>query len=223
MDRPVFVVGMPRSGTTIVHHAMALHERVGWISNYSDVFPASTLMFVVPRLYGLPGFRVMRIGEKHQHQQVSRLNKILPTPAEAYGLWSRWCGDKVVFEYLLCEKAPAKVVRTVRSKIARAQRLQGKDRFIAKFTGPLRITYLSSIFPDATFIHVLRDPRAVIGSLLHTSFWRDGGGHEHPWWRGGLPLGVGPGMGRARSLCVCAGGAPVPRGSYDRSGGGRRD
>ena len=53
-------------------------------------------------------------------------------------------------------------------------RYQGKSRFINKNTrNSRRIRYLNAIFPDALFIHVLRDPRAVVASLLAVSWWPD--------------------------------------------------
>jgi hypothetical protein len=50
-------------------------------------------------------------------------------------------------------------------------RIQGKIRFIQKHTGFARIYYLKSIFPDAMFIHVYRDGRAVANSLNKVHFW----------------------------------------------------
>jgi hypothetical protein len=38
---------------------------------------------------------------------------------------------------------------------------QGKERFAAKFTGPGRIAYLRSLFPDARYIHLTREPVAL--------------------------------------------------------------
>ena len=74
----------------------------------------------------------------------------------------------------------------IRSIISKVLLLQGKNRFFAKLTGPPRITFLNSIFPDAIFIHVIRDPRANISSLLRVTFWKKSGGLERPWWQGGL-------------------------------------
>ena len=53
-------------------------------------------------------------------------------------------------------------------------------------TGPARIGYLSEIFPDACFIHVIRDPRAVVSSLLKVHFWVTRAGLDTPWWKNGL-------------------------------------
>jgi hypothetical protein len=41
-----------------------------------------------------------------------------------------------------------------------------------------RIRYLKELFPDAVFIHVLRDPRATAASLVRVPWWRD----MPLWW-----------------------------------------
>jgi hypothetical protein len=46
--------------------------------------------------------------------------------------------------------------------------------------------FLDSIFPDARFVHVVRDGRAAVHSLLNVAFWREKGGLEQPFWEGGL-------------------------------------
>jgi hypothetical protein len=46
------------------------------------------------------------------------------------------------------------------------------------------MSYLKTLFPDALFIHVMRDPRAVVASLLKVHFWND----LEAWWRDGATL-----------------------------------
>ena len=42
-----------------------------------------------------------------------------------------------------------------------------RNRLLIKITGWSRIGFLDEIFPDARFIHIVRDGRAVASSLLH--------------------------------------------------------
>jgi hypothetical protein len=58
-----------------------------------------------------------------------------------------------------------------------------RNRLLIKLTGWPRIGYLSEIFPDALFIHVYRDGRAVVNSLLEVDFWNGWRGPRH--WRWG--------------------------------------
>ena len=58
-------------------------------------------------------------------------------------------------------------------------RYQGAQRFVNKNTrNSRRLRYLHGIFPDAYFVHVLRDPRAVVASLMKVDFWPD----MALWW-----------------------------------------
>ena len=68
-------------------------------------------------------------------------------------------------------------------------RYQGKPRFAAKVTGPGRIGYLSSILEDARFIHVVRDGRAVVDSLMRVPFWKDTHRLSEPAWKGSPDAG----------------------------------
>jgi hypothetical protein len=88
---------------------------------------------------------------------------------------------------MLDQFATEKEKHKLRSTIKKVLRLQKKDRFISKLTGPPRINYLNSIFTDAFFIHVIRDPRATVSSLMRAPFWKERGGYNSPWWKNGLP------------------------------------
>jgi hypothetical protein len=59
-----------------------------------------------------------------------------------------------------------------------------RHRLLLKIAGWSRIGFLKEIFPDAKFVHIVRDGRAVASSVLHVDFWRG--------WRG--PQGWGAGM-----------------------------
>ena len=53
-DKPIFVIGTGRCGSTIVFEALALHEKLGWFSNYNDRFPNLEFVSLAPRIYNLP-------------------------------------------------------------------------------------------------------------------------------------------------------------------------
>jgi hypothetical protein len=55
--------------------------------------------------------------------------------------------------------------------VAEINRCQRKSRFITKYTGWSRIAFLRSIFPEAKFIHLVRDGRAVAYSWTTVSWW----------------------------------------------------
>jgi hypothetical protein len=60
---------------------------------------------------------------------------------------------------------------------------QGRSVLVHKFTGWSRARLLHDVFPDAKFIHVYRDGRAVANSFLQMPWWS---GHRGPdVWRWG--------------------------------------
>jgi hypothetical protein len=181
VDRPIFFVGAPRSGTTILFEAFSAHEDLAWFSNYSHKFPRYPILSVISRLAYNNDF----MGSKKQNgESAFRLPR--PYAAECYPAWELCCGEKFRFDFLIDAKATESEKEKVIQLAHRIMKYQGKPRFVAKITGPTRISYLNSIFPDAIFIHVIRDGRAVANSLMKVSWWKQGGGYDRPWWRNGL-------------------------------------
>ena len=101
-------------------------------------------------------------------------------------MWREYCGERFLFNFLLDEPATDVQRRELRELVVKLLRYQGKPRFATKLTGPARIAFLSSIFPDARFVHVIRDPRAVARSLLDVPFWRDTWRARSVAWEGGV-------------------------------------
>ena len=85
----------------------------------------------------------------------------------------------------------------MRELVGKLLRYQRKARFATKITGPARIAYLSSIFPDARLVHVVRDGRAVVRSLLDVHFWGGTWREREVAWSGGL---TEEDLGRWRAL-----------------------
>jgi hypothetical protein len=186
---PVFVIGMPRSGTTVISEAISVHEDLGWLSNYSSQLPGLPVVAFLSRIIDIPYIGHNLRGKKKQNSStISSMRRFLPFSAEAYPVWNRYCRDDFAIEYLKNIEASAIEKMRVGTLVSKILRYQGKKRFFAKFTGPPRIQYLNSIFPDAYFIHVIRDPRANISSLLKVSFWRQNQGYTTPWWKNGLSM-----------------------------------
>jgi len=60
-----------------------------------------------------------------------------------------------------------------------------RSRLLIKLTGWPRIGFLNEIFPDAKFVHIVRDGRAVASSLLHINAWQWRGWYGPYSWRYG--------------------------------------
>jgi hypothetical protein len=107
-------------------------------------------------------------------------------PSEAYRALSRQVSPMVANSSrdLLASDAMPWVARRFRSFFSDRALVQGKPLFLHKFTGWPRTGFIRAVFPDARFIHIVRDGRAVVASEIRTSWWGGYLGPEH--------LGVGP-------------------------------
>jgi hypothetical protein len=184
VDRPIFFVGMPRSGTTMIFEVFTARRDLAWLSQHLQRGPGVPALAMLSRLADISPS--MRRAVSRSDQRRPWIERLRVGPVEAYGFWERCCGEKFLYDYLLGAQASQRERECARSTIAKVVRYHGKGRFAAKVTGPGRIAYLSSIFPDARFVHVIRDGRAVVQSLMRVAFWRERDRLHRPAWDNGL-------------------------------------
>lgn len=188
IKKPIFLIGMPRSGTTALSESISVHEDLGWFSNYYNRLFLFPWVVYLDRISTGETIGWYFRGQKNQRKTLSSsFRRFLPHTDEAFKLWEACCGTKFSREYLVNHIASENEIKRISKHILTVLKGQNKSRFFTKLTGPPRIRYLKSIFPDAFFIHVIRDPRAVVASLLKVPFWVKNGGLEKPWWEKGLP------------------------------------
>ncbi len=180
---PIIFIGPGRSGSTIISEIILAHESLAWPSNHLEYLPRCAPVNLLRPLFDNRYWRV--IGEKGQLNRTRFLNSLLPLPAEAFPFWQRLTRPQIDFSrgFLLGEVAEAEEKRRIRRTIGRLVRWQGKQRFAMKLTGPGRIGYLQSIFPDARFVNLVREPVATVRSFLAVPFWKELGMHQL-WWTG---------------------------------------
>ena len=145
MKPPVFIVGCPRSGTSYLYHLLLSAGGFAQFRTQMNVFD------VLEPIYGDLGV---------PKNKVKMMNKWLQSKAfEVSGLEAEEITAKVCSE---CRGA-GDFLRIVMEEIARRQ---GVDRWID--STPTNIPHLLRIkkdFPDAKFIHIIRDGRDVALSL----------------------------------------------------------
>jgi hypothetical protein len=182
-DRPVFFIGMPRSGTTLIFEAFARHPLLGWPSNYTDKYPRLPWLNAIGPLLRNRWIDVS--ARKKQYGGASLVNRFVPYPAEAYPFWDHYSGVDFARSYLRATVVDARAAQSLRRAVAAVLRWQNRPRFTAKLTGPSRMQFLLQVFPEARFVQVVRDGRAVTHSLMKVRFWKKLGGTEAPFWDGG--------------------------------------
>lgn len=169
-SRPIFIVGTGRCGSTAFHRLLAKHPQLMWLSGFAYLFP---------RKPALNRWAVTAMG----NPLLQRLFGGRVRPGEQYRFWDEHAyGFSEPCRDLGASDVTARVKKQVRAAIAPMLTAK-RDRLLAKITGWPRIGFLKEIFPDAQFIHIVRDGRAVASSLLHIGFWS---GWQGPrGWRAG--------------------------------------
>ena len=175
---PVFIVGPPRSGTTLLYELLATRFRVAYISNLAH------RLFRTPCAATALGRRVI---ERHRGRYRSRHGHVAGwgAPSEGGWIWTRWLPrDEAASLDHLAMAERDEIRRTIAA-------LQGalSGPFIAKSVAhSVQIPALRSVFPRATFIEMRRNPIENIKSILR--YRRDvAPPHGAEQWRSVRPPG----------------------------------
>jgi hypothetical protein len=159
-----FVLGTGRCGSTVLHELIARHSEVGFLSNLEDRFPLpkaagrlnNEIYRALPRSFTLKGR--LRFAPSEGYRALDRnVSSVICTPARD----------------LLAEDVTPWLDDMLHRYFDERAHVQGKPLFLHKFTGWPRAGFLNRVFPEARFVHVVRDGRAVASSFL-----------QMPWWRG---------------------------------------
>ncbi|HWP02370.1 MAG TPA: sulfotransferase [Gemmatimonadaceae bacterium] len=169
VDRPIFIIGVGRSGSTAFHQVLSAHPAVAWLSRLSDLCPSRpSWTRCQMRVLDVPilGSVFQRIYE----------------PSEAYRFWDYHCrGFSVPCRDLRADDVTERV-RVHLPRVLAGVTTSRRRRILIKITGWPRVRFLYELFPDARFIHVLRDGRAVVNSLINVDWWFGWAGPQRWVW-----------------------------------------
>jgi hypothetical protein len=191
--RPIFIVGCPRSGTGLLHQLMRLHPDLAWVT------PLTSWAWGrgVARTVG-PG--ALQAAERALQKMPRSLRPPflrgpfdgslgvpgVPETSEGHALWNRHC-PTAPHHYLTADDLTDEAAAFFRAMVDWHQRYFDCPRFVGKTPRHLlRIRYLHALVPDAIFVHLIRDGRAVVASLLKRR--RHDAGDVGTWW-GARPPG----------------------------------
>ena len=180
-----FLVGAGRSGTTLLQKLLCLHPQIAYISNYENRFPwfpdGLACGLIAGRLQAKLGAWFDQGGNAYF---VGRpwFKKVFPTPHEGESVFAS-CGIPLfpTGDYVPDATTAACLRRRFEQIRARAH----ASIFLSKRTANnRRIRLLSSIFPAARYVHLIRDGRDVTQSLATVEWWDS----HTVWWDGRTPL-----------------------------------
>lgn len=161
-DQPqLFILGLPRTGTTLVYQYIVHRLRVAYFTNGVGDYPSSPCLitWLQHTLYG-----------DYTSDFQSNYGKVSgkSAPREAGSFWARFFGyhDYVKFDDLSTEKNE-QLIRIIHY----VQKIYGDRPFINKNVKHiLRLDALKNIFPNAFFLNVTRNLEDVALSLLQARY-----------------------------------------------------
>jgi hypothetical protein len=182
---PLFLIGAPRSGTSLVYRALCLNPGASYITNWLNRHPHREQLSTLVRVArALPGLRSRYwFGEdSNAYRYGSRrslLERAFPAPVEGELFFTANGLDRDRAE------APATdQVRALRRAFSGIARYGGGTVVSKRISSNRQIEILARIFPSARFVSIVRDGRAVAYSLSRVDWWEQ----STVWWFGGTPL-----------------------------------
>jgi len=174
ITKPIFIVGVPRSGTTFLYHILGQHPSVAWFSkNTVKKFLTDDFLHAIylrRRVFGLRNipYPVNAFN--------NRFFSTLETPGEFGFLWRN------VFKGDWNPNISKKNLQVLKKTIVDLLNEKQKKRFLSKHPmNSIRISVINECFPNSKFVHIIRDGRDVVNSMLRRS-------KENPSKYFGIPL-----------------------------------
>ena len=157
MTAPIFIVGANRSGTTLLRLMLNAHSRIA--------VPEEIVYFKSVSA-GLPieDWQSTDLSPSDYEAFVDEVLDANPTLLREL--------DRATVKTALLKPAPYDLRRPYAGLLAAWARAQGKPRWGEKTPGNLFfVDVLLEMFPDARFIHLVRDPRAGVASMQRVDFF----------------------------------------------------
>lgn len=172
IEKPIFIVGTGRCGSTAFHRLLGVHPQTMWLSGFAEEFPYR------PRWNR---WAVTAMGSPALRRIFGKRIK----PGENYGFWyAHAYGFAEPGRDLVRSDVTPRVRQQMHAAIE-PMLTSRRSRLLIKLTGWSRIGFLNEVFPDAQFVHIVRDGRAVASSLLHINAWQWRGWYGPYSWRYG--------------------------------------
>jgi len=153
---PVFIIGPPRSGTTVLYQLLCRHFNFGYINNF--VADWYNIPITATKLYNIFSNQTNSI------ELISNFGKSfkLYGPNEFGNFWYRWF-DKSHF----LKNRPEIIKSEIRLEVAGLTKIYQKPIIFKNVVTSMRIIPLSQIFKSSIFLVLIRDNLDIAQSILN--------------------------------------------------------
>jgi omega-hydroxy-beta-dihydromenaquinone-9 sulfotransferase len=192
--QPLFIVGHWRTGTTLLHELLILDERHTCPTNYQCLVPHYFLLVdrVFKKLFWflMPSRRPMDnmlLGwDRPQEDEFALCMLGAPSPYLTIAFPNHPPYDPRSFDIEGLPPADRKRWQSAFLRFLRRLSFKDPRRLVLKSpTHSCRLKVLMELFPDARFVHIVRDPYTVFASTVN--LWKslyEGHGMHHPTYQG---------------------------------------
>lgn len=157
---PVFIIGAPRTGSTVLYQALTNAYDFSYIDNLTCRWHRNLLFgaWVSQRRFG----NVPHDNFLADHGATDRYG--MHAPSECGEFWYRWLPrDR---HYVSDADLSPQMVEEIRAALSCVSQLTGRPVLIKNLNAGQRLALLAESFPDAKIIFLQRDPRFVLTSIL---------------------------------------------------------
>jgi hypothetical protein len=173
-NAPVFIIGAPRTGSTILYQLLTNELDVLYIDNLIDVFFRNFLAAfkMSNRLFGSKPHNCF----KSVHGNTWKCG--LHAPSECGDFWYQWLPrDR---HYITPEDVSRNVIENIQGNINAPLAYFNKPLVFKNMNAGLRLKLIKSALPDSKFIFVKRDPVDTAISILNVR--KKTQGSIDKWW-----------------------------------------
>lgn len=168
--RPVFIIGVPRSGTTLIYQVMLYWFRMAYICNFAASYPRAPAAATC-----LIRGEIRRFKTDFQSHYGGTVGRAAPN--EGWRIWKRWFAAGIWQDETAVDSSRA---TELRATIAAIETVLGAPFISKALDQGMRIRALNAIFPQSLFIWIRRRPLNTAASVLRAR--RDEAGSEKTWW-----------------------------------------
>ena len=156
-NRPILIIGAPRTGSTLLYQVLTENLDVGYMSNYHCRYyfwPSLIERLVHPLKWRTPTDFSSRFGKTQRKTE----------PSECGAYWYRFFRTKP--QYVPLEEVDPKAMSRLRGSMRRLIKAFGRPILFKNLNNALRLRPLASALPEALFIVIERDLKDTANSLL---------------------------------------------------------